>query len=86
MARGAEQTSDQQRKNMEQQMRMNKQMRMSIVMEKGDNIGECPKMVNSHTLESWAEEVKLWDKLSPEPELSSLKYLNFVNNIRESET
>ena len=82
---GAEETSNQQRILVEQQMKMNEQMRMSIVMAKGDYIGECPKMMNSQTLESWAEEVKLWDSQSPEPELSSLKYLNFVNNIRESE-
>ena len=42
-------------------------------------------MVISKTLESWVEEVRLWSRQSPEPELSSLKYLSFVNSVRESD-
>jgi hypothetical protein len=54
-------------------------------MSKGENIGECPTMVRDQTLESWAEEVNLWSNQCPEPELGSLKYLNFVNSVRESD-
>ena len=57
------------------------QQRINNIMMKG----ACPKMMNDQTLESWGEEVRLWSRQSPEPELSSLKYLSFVNSVRESD-
>ena len=81
-ARGAEQHNEQQRIMMstwEQQLRTN------MVISKGETMGDCPKMVKSQTLESWGEEVKMWSRQYPESELSSLKYLNFVNSSIESE-
>ena len=60
------------------------QQRINNIMLKGENMGACPKMMNDQTLESWVEEVRLWSRQSPEPELSSLKYLSFVNSVRES--
>ena len=64
---------------------MKQQMQMNLIMSKGENMGECPKMVKDQTLETWAEEVKLWSNQCPELELGSLKYLNFVNSVRESD-
>ena len=90
VARGLEATAKGAEKQLEQQRTivdtMKQQMQVNLIMSKGENMGECPKMVKEQTLETWAEEVKLWSNQCPEPELSSLKYLNFVNSVRESDS
>ena len=73
----------------QQKMFMNnweQQQRINNVMMKGESMGVCPRMISSQTLESWVEEVRLWSRQCPEEELSSLKYLSFVNSVRESES
>jgi hypothetical protein len=90
VARGLEATAKGAEKQLEQQRTivdtMKQQMQVNLIMSMGENMGECPRTVKEQTLETWAEEVKLWSNQCPEPELSSLKYLNFVNSVRESDS
>ena len=51
-ARGAEQQLEQQRTMLNT---MKQQMKMNEIMLKGENMGQCPKMVKEQTLESWAK-------------------------------
>ena len=62
-----------------------RQQKMNQAMTKAETMGVCPRMVKTQTLESWVEEVRIWSNQCNEEELSSLKYLNFVNSVRESE-
>ena len=78
----AEHQAEQQRMMM---MTLEQQIKVNNAMAKGETMGDCPKMTISQSLESWVEEVKMWNCQFPEPELSTLKYLNFVNSVRESE-
>ena len=87
-------STEQQAAKMTEQMKQQKmfmnnweqQQRINNVMMKGESMGVCPRMISSQTLESWVEEVRLWSRQCPEEELSSLKYLSFVNSVRESES
>ena len=48
------------------------------------SLQDCPKMLKSEKLETWMEEVKLWDSAFPGQE--SQKYLKFRDMVKNSET
>ena len=44
------------------------------------------KMKKGDNLETWLDEIKIWDKLIPEEERSAEKYLMFRNMIKEADS
>ena len=48
-------------------------------------IPKCPIKKTNTSLESWLEEVKMWDECLPEQELARLKYLSLLESVRSSE-